>query len=1028
MVKGPSMSANEPKPEDRCDELDFTARIRFFSGPGKPDAGEKKPEAIEQKVENVIEREYDEVDARRYAAGGNVPQRLNGRPPRITGLALSGGGVRSATFNLGLLQALAAAGKLKSFDYLSTVSGGGYTGGWWSAWLSRAERKPGEIFPPDEDIDSERDDRRWLMENKESRGDADRPQIKDSAINAAEDPIHHLRLFSNVMTPRKGILSADTWRAISVIGRNIALTWMVLVPMLLAAIMIGQAWYTLAAHDLDNPVERLMLALRLPAFLYIGSCVCVAFWMLFSRRLKTLGDLFVVLLSTSAFVALTVYLVRIFNIAIPLAVYGTLIFWVGGVIVALVIWKVDGGVKWSDYEFWRNRLVLLQTKTLTYSVVTLVISLFGAFGYSIFDFLMDQTQHAVTRAGGWGAFALAAVSSIYTALKASPTGGGDNSRPAEKPPMAQRIVFAIAPLLLLLALGVVLSWIGHHLYQSVAQEPALVQVAARGGIISASLFLALALYEFRPPQKWKGLFVIVVWAVIAVAVFLVDPAWLNKSQFVTMGVITLGLLAAALVSRAILRKRPWIGGYALALAATAYWLRKYVKGSTYILDDRYLPQFVIAGIVATLVLLLFELVQGRGANSRSIALTVMACTMFVIIGAASCSGDTYGPPTLTLAALIATILGWVMALGWLADPNSLTMHEFYKARLVRAYMGASNSKRSEAGSSDITDAVPGDDILLTQLRNAKQGAPYHLINTMLNLVGGSDLSTQARSSDSFLMSKLFCGSMRTGFRKTSEYACGSLTLGTAVSVSGAAASPTMGAQTPSAALSALMTLFNVRTGFWAPTPSLSYWRSGSARLWPVYTLQELVSQTTDLLPYCYLTDGGHYENTGVYSLIQRGCSLIICGECGADPKTTLDDLGNLIRKVRIDFGTEVVLDIEKLRTEPRVHFIIGRINYGADHAAALNLPKNELTGTIVIVKPNLCGDEPVDVRQYGFMHKDDFPQQNTFDLWYDEAQFESYRKLGQESGKLAMEALETQSLEAAAIVDESLNAPGQASV
>jgi hypothetical protein len=1019
------MSANDLRPDDRCDELDFTARIRFFAEPWKsdpdakrPDATGETPDAIEgdsgdaatsapiEKNENVIESEYVEIQMRRRNARLEMPVGESGRPLRITGLALSGGGVRSATFNLGLLQALAAAGKLKGFDYLSTVSGGGYTGGWWSAWLSRKERTGDEIFPPEEDIDSERDNRRWEMENKMSRVDADRPQIKDSAINASEDPIHHLRLFSNVMTPRKGILSADTWRAVAVIGRNISLTWMALVPILLAAIMIGQAWYTLAARDVDDPLERLNLAVRLPAFLFIGSCVCVTFWMFFSRRLKTLGDAFVVLSSTFAFFALTGFLIHILGVTLPGALYATLGFWIAGIIFALLFWKFERRAKWGDYEFWRNRLVVLQTRTLTYSVFTLVISMFGAFGYSIFNFLLNETHHAATRAGGWGAFALAAATSIYTALKAAPTGGADNRKPAQKPPLMQRMIFAVAPLLLLLAIGVVLSWIGNLLYRSVAQEPDLVRMAARGGILSASLFLAFALYEFRPPQKWKGLVVIAVWAVIVVAVFLINPAWVDRQNFVRIGVVTLVLLAAALVFRAFLRKKLWIGGYALALMATAYWLNKYVSEGTFGLIDPYLPQFVIAGVVATFVLLVFELVQGRGANSRSIALTVIACTMFVIIGAASCSGENYGPPTLTLAALISTILGWVMALGWLADPNSLTMHEFYKARLVRAYMGASNAKRTAAGSSDITDAVPGDDILLTQLRNTNQGAPYHLINTMLNLVGGSDLSTQARSSDSFLMSKLFCGSMRTGFRRTSEYSCGSISLGTAVSVSGAAASPTMGAQTPSAALSALMTLFNVRTGYWAPTPSLSYWRSGSARLWPVYTLQELVSQTTDLLPFCYLTDGGHYENTGVYSLIQRGCNLIIAGECGADPNTTLEDLGNLIRKVRIDFGTEIELDIDKLRNEPRAHFIIGTIRYGSDHAAALNLPATEQTGTIVIVKPNLCGDEAVDVRQYGFQHEGDFPQQNTFDLWYDEAQFESYRKLGQESGKRAIEELE----------------------
>ena len=171
----------------------------------------------------------------------------------MIGLSLSGGGVRSATFNLGMLQALAAAGKLKAFDYLSTVSGGGYVGGWWSAWLSRKERdsEPGRIFPPPEDIESERDDRRAQMEKEGSRADVDRPQIKDSAINAATDPIHHLRLFSNVMTPRKGILSGDTWRAIASITRNILLTWLILLPILLAAIIIGQAWFTLGGEPAD---------------------------------------------------------------------------------------------------------------------------------------------------------------------------------------------------------------------------------------------------------------------------------------------------------------------------------------------------------------------------------------------------------------------------------------------------------------------------------------------------------------------------------------------------------------------------------------------------------------------------------------------------------------------------------------------------------------------------------------------------------------------------------------------------------
>src|SRR4029434_5745535 len=52
-------------------------------------------------------------------------------------LCFSGGGIRSATFGLGVLQALARSGLLPRFDYLSTVSGGGYLGSWLSAWIYR---------------------------------------------------------------------------------------------------------------------------------------------------------------------------------------------------------------------------------------------------------------------------------------------------------------------------------------------------------------------------------------------------------------------------------------------------------------------------------------------------------------------------------------------------------------------------------------------------------------------------------------------------------------------------------------------------------------------------------------------------------------------------------------------------------------------------------------------------------------------------------------------------------------------------
>src|SRR5690606_2644914 len=70
------------------------------------------------------------------AAGPDGDSAIDG-PVAATALCLSGGGIRSATFSLGVLQGLAKLGLLNRFTYLSTVSGGGYIGSWLATWISR---------------------------------------------------------------------------------------------------------------------------------------------------------------------------------------------------------------------------------------------------------------------------------------------------------------------------------------------------------------------------------------------------------------------------------------------------------------------------------------------------------------------------------------------------------------------------------------------------------------------------------------------------------------------------------------------------------------------------------------------------------------------------------------------------------------------------------------------------------------------------------------------------------------------------
>jgi len=148
----------------------------------------------------------------------------------------------------------------------------------------------------------------------------------------------------------------------------------------------------------------------------------------------------------------------------------------------------------------------------------------------------------------------------------------------------------------------------------------------------------------------------------------------------------------------------------------------------------------------------------------------------------------------------------------------------------------------------------------------------------------------------------------------------------------------------------------------------------------------------------------------VYWLVERGCRYVVLADCGADPKPCFEDLGNAIRRCRIDFGTEFDLDLTPLRDETaadaRRHYIVGRLRYTRAHADTLGWAPadDDRTGIIVVIKPTVAHAASADVRQYA-LENGAFPQQTTADQWYDEAQFESYRKLGYDSAGAAFGGL-----------------------
>jgi hypothetical protein len=196
----------------------------------------------------------------------------------------------------------------------------------------------------------------------------------------------------------------------------------------------------------------------------------------------------------------------------------------------------------------------------------------------------------------------------------------------------------------------------------------------------------------------------------------------------------------------------------------------------------------------------------------------------------------------------------------------------------------------------------------------------------------------------------------------------------------------------------LMTFFNLRLGWWLPNPGEAgkgVWKRSEPGFGLIPLVAEAFGRTTDQTSYVYLSDGGHFENLALYEMVFRRCGLIVLVDAGCDPKYEYEDLAGAVRKIRNDMGIPITfsgLPRPAGEKEPGSHYGIGTVHYtevGEDR-----------DGTIIYIKPVLTGDEDVDVRRYAAAHKkpkNPFPQQSTMDQFFDEAQFESYRKLGEHS-------------------------------
>ncbi len=820
-----------------------------------------------------------------------------GKKPRaLFGLAFSGGGIRSATFNLGFIQSLVAHRLLGRVDYLSTVSGGGYAG----AWLSAVLRRSGRI----------------------------------SSDLRAEDltgPIAHLRRYSNYLTPRYGVFSTDTLAAVANLVRNLLLNQILLIACLLSALLVPLLIEEGIARG--APTSPALPALLAFLLLFAGAAGVV----LSLRRIDLRDEK-----------------PRQRRWAWAAAVCGLL---AGSLIAGLFPGAETEWVSFAGFDL---------TPTLSYLLAWTLACLLFWRAAPAEDVRRPQDHRGRSEGRLWFVAATLvaglAFAALLAAYRSSVTafGGG---------PLFTLAFGGPVILLLLCVASAIHIGMGKRQFRESMRE----WLGRAGG-----LCLALAL-------AWSLLFGAALYGA-AILAYLRDwtltggVAWASASGagiWLARGDKTSGEGAAAgPVSRwreLLAQASPYvfIVGLLFLLAAGAH--KGIVQFSGFHGDQLPPPPTACATEerpdALTLAADCGEWERFSGHVER-----VAAERQFLVRQA----------PWLIPAAFLAVLL-LALLFARRVDINLFSMHQFYRNRLTRCYLGASNPNRRP---DPFTDFDLADDVSLAELAAQR---PVHLLNCALNLSANRNLAWQERGAASFVFSPAHCGDREVcGSAPTATYLNGrSPYLGTAVAASGAAANPNQGYHT-APALAFIMTFFNVRLGRWLPNPGR---RAGGPEspgwgLW--YLLRELFAHADADADFVNVSDGGHFENLGIYELVRRRCRLIVACDAGCDPEPfAFEDLGNAVRKCRIDFDAEIRIDLAPLRADypQRRRHAVARIAY-ADGSS----------GVLVYLKPLMNGSEPADLQHYHAAHPE-FPQQSTADQWFDESQFESYRRLGELSAE-----------------------------
>lgn len=368
----------------------------------------------------------------------------------------------------------------------------------------------------------------------------------------------------------------------------------------------------------------------------------------------------------------------------------------------------------------------------------------------------------------------------------------------------------------------------------------------------------------------------------------------------------------------------------------------------------------------------------------------------------------------------------LLVLSWVLNPNANSLHRLYRDRLSKAFLfdpsrrtaarALTRLKGQTGAETDAwlrnSDLQPLDQLRVSELRTDR--APYHLINTALNIQASKYANRRGRNADFFIFSPLFTGSEATGYVDTRliEKEASGLTAGTAMAVSGAAASSNMGSKSIKP-LTPTLAILNIRLGYWLINPAKVAGALKKQLIWQffdrLYFMKELLGLLREDSEIVYLTDGGHIENLGLYELLRRRCKLIIAIDGEADPEMSFGSLIALERYARIDFSLRIDLPWAALRDVSREasaevlrsgglppnqaphgpHCALGTIYYPRKGGEK----ESDSTGVLLYIKSSFTGDENDYVVDYK-RRNSAFPHESTLDQLFSEEQLEAYRALG----------------------------------